>query len=205
MGQRYPLPITGAMLATANAANEQKPRYNQADYIGGATGEDPGLPTAANQAFSTANVAVARDDGGANEPDYTPRNQNARRQQANMPAGTVGVVDIGRNRGQVAPGQRYPLAGDTPLAAPVVSSISPTTAAAGSQPVVVTITGTGFSPYSRVVSGGSGSPWDSSAKYLSATTMTVVVDPRGAVAGTAAIAVEDHGVLSNVDKVFTFT
>lgn len=206
MGQRYPLPITGAMLADANQ-NEAKPRYDSnTDWSGAVSlGEDPGLPTAANQGFTTANVALARADGGAAEPNYGPRNQNAKRTAGNLSAGTVGVVDVGRNRGAVAPGQRYPVAGDAALAAPVVASISPSTAAAGSQPLMVTITGTGFTPYSRVISGGSGAPWDNTAKYLSATTMTVVVDPRGALAGTASIAVEDHGVLSNTTINFTFT
>jgi hypothetical protein len=84
MGQRYPQPITAAMLADANV-NDGKPRYSSnTDWSGATTiGEDPGLPTAANQAFSTANVALARSGGGANEPDYTPRNaerQAGRRQ-----------------------------------------------------------------------------------------------------------------------------
>jgi hypothetical protein len=206
MGQRYPQPITAAMLADANV-NDGKPRYSSnTDWSGATTiGEDPGLPTAANQAFSTANVALARSGGGANEPDYVPRSQNAKLAAGNLSAGTVGVVDVGRNRGSVAPGQRYPVAGDAALAAPVVASISPSTAAAGSQPLTVTITGTGFTPYSRVITGGAGSPSDALAKYLSATTMSVVVDPRGAVPGTASIAVEDHGVLSNATVNFTFS
>jgi hypothetical protein len=210
MGQRYPLPITPAMLADANP-NDGKPRYDSAanvaaDWSGAVIiGEDPGLPTAANQAFTKANVALARSGGGANEPDYAPRNLNAKRTAGNLTAGTVGVIDIGRNRGGISPRQPYPVVGDAALAAPVVSSLSPNTAAAGSQPLTVTITGTGFTPYSRVISGGSGSPWDSSMKYLSATQLTVVVDPRNAVAGTASIAVEDHGVLSNTTVNFTFT
>jgi hypothetical protein len=208
MGQTYPLPITGAMLAVANA-NAGKPRYtSMSDWLGGvAGGEDPGLPGAANEPFNSAAVAVADASGGANQADYAPRNQNAKRQVANLGAPSpTAVVDVGRSRGGVAPGQRYPLAGDAALAAPVVTSLAPNTAVHGAQPISVIITGTGFTPYSRVISGGGvGSPWDASAQYLSATQLTFVVDPRGAIAGAISVAVEDHGVLSNTDVVFTFT
>jgi hypothetical protein len=191
MGQTYPLPITAAMLATANAANEGKPRYStMADWAGGLKGDD------VDQA--TATVSIANDSGGANEADYTPRTQAAKA----AATGNTLAVDVARPRGWIAPGQPY---GAVP-AAPVVSSIAPTTAAAGSGPLQVTITGTGFSPYSRVITGGgAGSPWDAQAKYVSATSMTIVIDPRTAVPGTASVAVEDHDVLSNVDKLFTFT
>ena len=193
-----PLPVTTAMTALANP-NVGKPRYNTlADWAGGvALGEDPGLPVAANQAFRSASVAIANRSGGADEADYTPRNQNAKRTAGNLSAGTVGVVDVGRNRGAVAPGQRYPVAGDAAVAAPVVASIAPNTAVHGANPLLVTITGTGFTPYSRVISGGTGAPWDASAQYVSATTMTILLDPRNSVAGTASIAVEDHSVLSS--------
>src|SRR6185295_17342007 len=52
MGQRYPLPLTGAMLAVSNA-NAGKPRYTSMnDWLGGVgLGEDPGLPGPANQAL----------------------------------------------------------------------------------------------------------------------------------------------------------
>jgi len=191
-------------LANANAG---KPRYLAADWSGAVSiGEDPGLPTAANQNFTTANVALARQDGAANEPDYGPRNQNAKRAAANLTPGTVGVVDMGVPRGLISPGFRYPVASDGNVAAPTVVSVSPSSAAAGSQPVVVTITGTNFLPRSsRVITGGSGSPWDKDAKWISVTQMTVVIDPRGAVPGAISVAVEDHSVLSNTNVNFTFT
>jgi len=197
-----PAAVASMTLANQNAA---KPRYtSMTDWGGAATpdGEDPGLPTAANQPFSTAAGSLANSSGGANEADYAPRTQSAKLAQT---AGQVGVIDVTRSRGPVAPAQRYPVAGDAALAAPVVTSISPNTAVHGAQPLVVTITGTGFTPYSRVITGGTGSPWDDMAKYLSATQMTVTVDPRGAVAGTSSIAVEDHSVLSNTTINFTFT
>jgi hypothetical protein len=66
----------------------------------------------------------------------------------------------------------------------------------------VTITGTGFTPFSRVFTGGASVP-DNSAQYVSATTMTVPI--WKASAGTVSVAVEDHSLLSNTDKVFTVT
>lgn len=209
MGQHYPLPVADMTLANQNA---DKPRYTAvgaaADWSGAVSlGEDPGLPTAANQGVTTANVALARSGGGANEPNYAPRSQNAKRAAGNLTPGTVGVVDIGRNRGTIAPGQRYPVAGDAAVPAPVVTSLSPNTAVSGAAgvPVAVTITGTGFTPYSRLITGGSGSPWDSSTKYVDATHLLFVTDPRSAVPGAISVAVEDHGVLSNTNVQFTFT
>src|SRR5262245_23213548 len=105
MGQTYPsVPITAAMLAPANA-NADRPRYKTpGDWSGGVSGgEDPGLPVAGNEPFNSALVAIARQDGGAAEADYTPRNQNAKRTAGNLTAGTVGVVDVPRPRGYYLP------------------------------------------------------------------------------------------------------
>jgi hypothetical protein len=209
MGQTYPQPLTAAMLAVSNA-NAGKPRYTSMnDWLGGVgLGEDPGLPGTANEPFNSASVAVADASGGANQADYAPRNLNAKRTAANMGAPSPGFsVDTGRNRGSIAPRQRYPEAGDAALAAPVVASLTPNTAVAVTgQPLTVIITGTGFTPYSRVISGGGvGSPWDSSARYISATQLAFLVDPRSATAGAISVAVEDHGVLSNTSINFTFT
>jgi len=197
-----PAAITGAMLTDANP-NEKRPRYDSmTDWAGGQlAGEDPGLPTTANMPISTATVSLGTASGGAPAADYLPRDQ-----QDKLLAGQVGVVDVGRSRGSVAPGQRYPQAGDAALAAPVVSSLAPNTIAHGTNPLTVVITGTGFSPYSRVITGGGiGSPWDKAALYISPTQMSIVIDPRSASAGTASVAVEDHGVLSNTNVNFTFT
>jgi hypothetical protein len=84
----------------------------------------------------------------------------------------------------------------------VVTSISPTTGAAAAFPMRVVITGTGFTPWSTVRTGGSATP-DVSGKYISATQMEVAI--WKASAGTVSVAVEDHDLLSNVDKVFTVT
>lgn len=198
MGQRYPSPITAAMLAVSNA-NAGKPRYDSmTDWAGGTVGEDPGLASTNTLTRSQASVALANRDGDVAEADYTPRTLAQK-------AATLGVGvanDVGRNRGSIAPGQRYPQVGDAAVAAPVVSSISPTTGAQATLPLSVTITGTGFTPFSTVYTGGMGLP-DGSAKYISPTQMKVAI--WAAAPGTVSVAVMDHGVLSNTDKLFTVT
>jgi len=189
-----PLPIPSTVRINAN---EGKPRYyNAADWSPGVTGDDDRV--------SKASVALARQDGAANEPDYTPRQYTDIVNKANWTSGTVRAPDLARPEGRVGPTDRYPNASDTALAAPTFTSMSPNTAVHGAQPIVVTLNGTGFTQWSSVVSGGTGSPWDSSLKWLSATQMTMVVDPRPAVAGTASVVVWDHGV-ATAPLNFTFT
>lgn len=148
-------------------------------YNGGVKGDDVDV--------STANSTST----------YGPRTQA----QKATALGTVIAEDVTRPRGYIAPAQPY---GAKP-AAPVVTTVAPNTAAAGSNPLVVTITGTGFTQYSKVISGGTGSPWDAAAQYVSPTQMKILIDPRPSIAGAISIAVEDHDVLSNTDKLFTFT
>src|SRR4249920_373667 len=65
---RFPAPV--ANMADANP-NEARPRHNSmTDWAGGVVGDDTDI--------ATATVALARSDGGANEPDYTPRHQAAK-------------------------------------------------------------------------------------------------------------------------------
>src|SRR5262245_37495970 len=92
----FPSPITGTMLADANP-NEAKPRYTagSGDFTGGVAGDDVDQ--------QTANVALARSDGGANEANYTPRNQAAK---ATATSNTL-VKDVTRPRGYFLPNQAY--------------------------------------------------------------------------------------------------
>jgi hypothetical protein len=181
MTQTLPAPITAAMVTRINA-NEPKPRYSQvADWSGAAYGDD------ADQA--TANVALARRDGGADDANYGPRTQGAKA----TALGTTIAVDVARPRGWIAPGQPYQGNAAVP-AAPVIDSISPTTGAAAVLPLLVTITGTGFTPFSVVKTGGVNLP-EASAKYVDSTHMTVPV--WKASAGSVGIVVQDHDVDSN--------
>jgi hypothetical protein len=187
MGQTMPGPITAAMLAPANA-NCDRPRYStMTDWAGGVKGDDT------NQ--QTAVVSLASASGGANAADYAPRTQAAK---ATL-MGTTLAKDVARPRGWIAPSDPY--TGNAPVA-PVVASISPTTAPAASLPMTVTITGTGFTPWSTVLTGGSNVP-DRSGTYLSPTTMKVAL--TAAVPGTVSVAVEDHDLLSNTNILFTVT
>lgn len=154
-------------------------------YAGGAVGDDTDTATA-NSSTSYAG------------PPQLPRTQA---EKATLTSNTL-VVDVARPRGWVAPNQSYLAAGGTAPAAPVVSSLAPTTAAATTLPLVVTITGTGFSPWSTVYTGGALTP-DQSGKYVDATHMTVAV--WKASAGTVSVAVEDHNVWSNTNINFTVT
>jgi hypothetical protein len=192
----YPQAFGPTDLVMANQNAKKPVHYAAGDWSPGVTGDDDHV--------SKASVALARSGGGANEPDYTPRQYTDIVAKPNWTSGTIRAPDVGRPEGQVGPTDRYPNASDTALAAPTITSLSPNTAVHGAQPLVVTITGTGFTQWSSVVSGGTGSPWDSTVKYLSPTQMTIVVDPRPAVAGTASIVVWDHGVASAASN-FTFT
>lgn len=180
---RYP-PVVGDM--TDVNANKAKPRYsNAADWVLGVSGDD--IDTA------KATVAIARSDGGANEADYTPRTEAAKAAAANLTAGTAVVTDVARPRGWIGPQDPYQGKGSAP-AAPVISSLSPTTAAAATLPLRVVITGTGFSPWSTVRTGGSGTN-DVTGKYVDATHMEVAIFKASA--GTVGVVVDDHNVDSN--------
>ena len=186
-------PAVIGSLADANP-NAVKPRYSgagaAADWQGSAYGDDVDVSAANTPNVDLNNKAVA---------NYAPRNQ-AGKAALMVPPGAL-AVDVARGRGWIAPYQPYVGNGAVPVA-PVVSSISPATGAAASLPMLVTITGTGFSPWSTVYTGGSNVP-EASAKYISPTQMTVPI--WAAAPGTVSVAVEDHNMLSNVDKLFTVT
>jgi hypothetical protein len=202
MTQTYPLPFPGD--AKANPVVD-RPRYGTAgDWAVGVIGFDPGRPDKpTNTSFAKATVALASASGGAAAADYTPRDQNAKLlpAAAPIPAQLPGS-DVLRPAGTIGPLAPYPKTGDTPAAAPVVSSLAPTTAAQSTLPMTVTITGTGFTQRSQVYTGGSMVP-DTTAVFVNATTMRVPI--WAAAPGTVSVAVMDHSVLSNTNVVFTVT
>jgi len=129
--------------------------------------------------------------------DFNPKTQAAIAAQR----GVSQVVDVTSPRGWIDPGEPY---GAIP-AAPVVTSLSPTSADTGTDPLPVTITGTGFTRNSTVKTGTTGSPSDALVTYVSPTSLIVVMDPRPAVAGLVAVSVYDHSVQSNTNVEFEFT
>jgi hypothetical protein len=195
MTQTMPLPITAAMLALANP-NAGKPRYNTpGDWIGGVQGDDV--------AVSTANVAVARQDGSANNPDYSPRTQVQKAAQANLTPGTVLAADVSRKRGWISTKQPYQAAPASPAGDPTITSLTPNTAVHGTTNVVVKVTGTNFTPWSDVYVGGSAAPF-LYVRYVSPTEINIGMDVQRSVAGTASVQVFDHGIMSAATN-FTFT
>ena len=188
MGQTYPLPITDAMLAPANA-NAGKPRYDSmTDWAGGAGGDDVDE--------ATATAAVANAASAVAVPDYTPRTQAAKVTAENPLA-----IDIGRARGAIAPDQRYPVAGDPAVAAPVITTLTPNTAPAGSPALVVVVTGTGFTPWTTIRTGGVPTDY---VRYVSPTEIRLGIDARRSVAGIIDVIATDHNV-DSASKPFTFT
>jgi hypothetical protein len=124
MGQRYPAPITPAMVLPAYVP--------VITYTGGLYGDDVDIATATTTT------------------PYTPKHQA---EKASM-LGTTLAVDVGRPRGTIAPNQPYPKVGDTPAPAPTISSLAPNTAVAGGPDIVVVINGTGFTQWTKILNGG---------------------------------------------------
>jgi hypothetical protein len=173
------------MLAVANQF-AGKPGYKTAgDWAGGASGDER---------EATATVALANSHSANVEPDYSPRTHADK-------ATLIGqnlVTDVARPRGWIEPKQPYTTAGGPP----VVASLSPNTGAAAALPMQVTITGTGFTPWSTVFVGGQKTA-DVSGKYVSATQMKVAL--FAAAPGTVSVMVKDHDLSSNTNVVFTVT
>jgi hypothetical protein len=171
MTQRYPMALPPAAYIPAYVP--------VITYNGGLFGDD---------------VSVATSNATQN---YGPRNQAAKG-AAMVPAVPLAVA-VSRRRGWIAPNQSY-IPGTIP-AAPVITSLSPNTAVAGTgAALVVDIVGTGFSPWSLVTSGNYPIPFE----YISPTLLRIAQFPRNSIAGIVTVQVYDHNVLSNTSD-FTFT
>jgi hypothetical protein len=164
-------------LPVANATPIYVPTVS---FVGGAVGDDVDQATAAS---TTA---------------YSPRTQTEKASMM-VPPGSL-AVDIGRPRGALEPDDPYPKAGDTPLAAPVITSLAPNTAVHGTPSISVLINGTGFTPWSTVTSGGVPIP----VKYISPTVLQIIQNALYSVAGTVQVVVTDHNVRSAPSN-FVFT
>lgn len=134
--------------------------------------------------------------------DWNPKTQLDKTTAGNLTPGTTMAQDVAAPRGPIQPRQPYPTAASPAVVAPVVGSIAPSTGAAAALPLMVTITGTGFTPYSTVYTGGSRTP-ELKAQYISPTQMKVPI--WAASPGTVSVAVKDHGTMSNTNINFTVT
>jgi hypothetical protein len=128
--------------------------------------------------------------------DYHPRTQA---EKATM-MGTTLAKDVGSPRGWIDPQEPYGPAPVSPTDDPTIASMSPNTAVAGGTPTWVAITGTKFTPFSQVETGGVVTPY---SRYRSPTRIDMLQDPRSS-AGTVVVKVIDHGVKS-AGANFTFT
>jgi len=162
----------------------------QQTAIGGVKGDDT----------DTATATLLTDQIPANGPntavDYGPRTQAAKA----TAMGTTLAKDVTSPRGWIEPQEPYGPAPVSPTDDPTITSLSPNTMVAGSTPTWVKITGTKFTPFSQVETGGVITPY---SKYLSPTRIDMLQDPRSS-AGTVVVKVIDHGVKSAGSN-FTFT
>jgi hypothetical protein len=115
--------------------------------------------------------------------DYAPKTQAAKAALM-VPAGAL-AVDVTRSRGWIEPGQAY---GAIP-ADPTLTGIAPATAVHGTAAVQVTLTGTGFTRFSKVRVDGVSVPFT----YVSPTSLIATVTPK-ATAGTQLVTAVDHSV-----------
>jgi hypothetical protein len=176
---RFPAPITAAATTPSYV-----PVYT---WNGGVYGDD--------QILAKTNVLV--DDRGIG--DYEPRNQD---DKAKLPGASPPnaipsepdftiVTDITAPRGYIGP--RDPYSKAVP-AAPVVSSLAPNTAVAGSpSPLSVIVTGTGFTPFTILIVGNIQTPY---VQYFSPTKLVLLMDPARSVAGVITVFAVDHSVQS---------
>jgi hypothetical protein len=111
-------------------------------------------------------------------------------------------TDITVPRGWLEPDDPYAAPPASPAGDPTITSLAPNTgvSGAGKAPTWVTITGTRFTQWSTVETGGVLTPY---YKYVSPTRIDMLQDPRST-PGTVVVKVIDHGVKSAGSN-FTFS
>jgi hypothetical protein len=192
---RYPSPISAAMTRPAYV-----PTFT---YNGGQYGDE---------ALAETNVLV--DDRAIG--DYGPRNLTEKKAWPGAPNSIVPVesitggqaltsiadytssTDITAPRGYIGP--RDPYSKAVP-AAPTITSLVPSTIAAGLPDILVTINGTGFTQWTQILNGG---VQNVTASYVSPTKMVMAFEVSSSVPGIVAVVAVDHSVASAASN-FTFT
>lgn len=184
---RYPLPITPAMLAVANA-NAGKPRYDSApnvaaDWHGGDFGQDVDI--------AEATQAIANSHSAATTTDYDPQHQEGKGK--NMTPILRPLADLGKDygtyagsayrSGPIGPRDPYPDA----TSPPIVTGVSPATGLAAGG-TAITISGAAFTGATGVTIGGT------------AATAVVVVNPYTVTATTPAKAAGTYDVRVTTPK-----
>jgi hypothetical protein len=190
---RYPAPITAAMLAEAY--------IEPVIFTGGLQGDDVALATANSTTpiLPATQTAKAAFPGAPNS--VVPSESTTSGQVITAIADYTFATDITAPRGFIGPKDAYPVVGYTPPAAPVITSLAPNTAVAGGPDIVVTINGTGFTQWTKVLNGG---VQNMTASYISPTKMAMMFEVSSSVAGVVAVIAVDHSVASAASN-FTFT
>jgi len=178
---RYPAPITAAMVKRAYV-----PVFT---YSGGAPDTAPHTPVE----HGTATVVV--DDRGVGE--YMPRTLADKAVQL----GVAYANPINTPFGSIEPRDPYPVVGDTPPAAPTLTTLTPATAVVGQPSIIVKATGTGFTPYSVVEVGGTNY---APTTYVSPTELRFPIDTKNSTPGTISVKVLEHNI-KTAAATFTFT
>ena len=130
--------------------------------------------------------------------DYAPKTQKAK---ADLMVPPLAIVpDLGTPRGFIEPSEPYGPAPVSPADDPTITNLSPSAGVSGGAPIWVAITGTKFTQWSQVETGGVITPY---SRYRSPTRIDMLQDPRST-PGTVVVKVIDHGVKSNGSN-FTFS
>ena len=172
MGQTFPLPITPAMLARANA-NEGKPRYDSmTDWFGGQFGNE------VDQAEATQ--AIANSHSANVETDYDPQHQKAKAKDMVPPRAILN--DLGKDYGTYAGGvgRTGPVQPRAPYpdatSPPIVTSVMPASGVPAGG-TAITIYGGSFTGATGVTIGGTAA---TSVVVVSTNTVTAVTPAKAA-------------------------
>jgi len=180
------------------AANVARAYSYPVTFTGGAYG-DATLSTAnATDAYSPKNLTDHKAFPGAPN-SVVPSESVTGGQALTSIADYTSSTPITAPEGYIGPHDPYSKA--VP-AAPTITSLAPNTAVAGSQsPLSVVVTGTGFTQWTTLETGNVFTPY---ASYVSATKMSLLMDPARSSAGIVVVKAVDHGVKSAGTN-FTYT
>lgn len=88
------------------------------------------------------------------------------------------------------------------VVAPTLTTLAPATVAVGANPLTSTLTGANFHPTSKVIWNGG---YERSGRYVSATQMTVGIDPRTASGAFTVPVTVQTGAQQSAPRNFAFT
>ena len=167
-------------------------------FSGGLYGDDVALATANSTVPIVPNTQVAKAAFPGVPNSVVPSESVASGQALTQINDFTFAKDITAPRGYIGPQDPY---SKPAPAAPTLTAIAPNTAAGGSPDLVVVLTGSGFTQWTQVLNGG---VQNMTARYVSPTKMTMMMEVSSSVAGLVNVVAVDHGV-ATPPVVFTFT